>query len=463
VTTMRTFHFAALLAASILASSPAGAAAPVPHPLRSDALCAKCTGYLLPGAPVPSPHATFRIDSDLPEIYTTNGVLYTTKAVLPPFRTKKGEEVPLAVRTQRNIGFDGVDDSFELFLYHFSQPLPANPTEVRRIVVLAENTGPAPARVVPRQVMVAGGTMGRVGSVESILGERVFLDRFDAPVEATTIQPGAAAIVAYTPQLGAAEDGPDRSKAKFVNGIVRAKVDAESLDPKGRSRLHLSVVSIPASDDKGSMLAQALALKDTGADSAEGYINLTTPPEFCAVRRVVGVAYNQLWQSDAVAIDAAQLPAEGIEFPMALPANQSVGCEDAQQTVNLLLHPGFTHPDSIGNYHMEYFVRLVLSNGGAAERKVDLRFGKKDAVVGLVWQVATGPAPLEYEAMATLPHRHNWAGKNAAGCQPPRFDASFLEGGPVAVPPGGQVAVSLRFLILGSSSLPFDLVVQPTN
>lgn len=455
-------HLSALAFLAISALAAAGEPTPL-RPLASDALCAKCTGYLLPGHPVPSPHAKFRIDSDLPELYLTNGVLYTTKAVLPPLRSKNGDEIPASMRTQRNIGFDGIRDSVEVFLYHFSQSKKDNPGEMRRIVVLAENVGPSPARVSPRQVIVAKSGMAHVGSVESILGERVFTDKFDTPVAPMLIQPGSAAILGYTPQLGAKEDGEDTAKSNFVNGILRAKVDAESLDPNSRPRLQVSVVSIPASPDKSTMLAQAMANLERGADSGEGYINMATPPEFCAVRRVVGVSYCQMWQSDVVRIDAAQLPDGGIEFPMALPANQSVGCEDARQTVDLLLHPVFVHPDSIGNYHMEYFVRLVLANGGTTEKSVDLRFGKKDAAIGLVWQIATGAAPLTYEEISKRPHTHNWTGKGAKDAVAPRFDASFLQDGAVKLAPGEEKAVTLRFLILGTSSLPFDLIVQPVK
>ena len=428
-------------------------------PLSSDAICAKCTGYLLPGQLVQNPHSRYRVDSDLPEIFLTNGVLYTTRPVLPAFEMLDGEEVPLSMRTQREIGFQGLNDSVEVFLYHLSRGTEEG--ETRRVVVLVENTGEVDALVSPRQIFIAGPMSAHVGGAESILGERLFLKDFDTPIEPLEVPAGEAAIIGYTVQLNADADGPDTSTAQFVNGTLRAEVEPLDSGSGERPTLQLTVLAIPGGLQGAEMLPAALELRDTGARSGESYIDLATPPTDCHVRRVVGTAYNMMWKSDPVSIDVSALPAAGADFPIALPANQTVGCEEARQTVDLLLHPLYVHPDSIGNYQMEYLVHFTLTNSGTSAAPVDLRFGKEDARIGLVWQVEAGEELLDYDEIFTRPVELNWAGRGALteGLEPPRYELSFLPDGPVEVPPGGEKHVTLRFLILGTSSLPFDLIV----
>lgn len=447
-------------AAAVLAMASAPPASPAAEnliPLSSDALCAKCTGYLLPGRPVASPHTRYRVDSDLPEILLSNGVLYTTKPILPPFETNLGVPVPEASRAQRNIGFEYLDDSLEVFFYHFSRS--AEEGETRRIVMLAENMGEGSVTVAPRQISVArnGLGMARTGSVESVLGMRLFTDDFDTPVAPLSIAPGEGAIIGYTQRLNADEDGPDSSTTGFVNGTLRADIEAED---GRRPMLHLSVISIPGELTGEEMLQAAMDLREVGAQSGETYLDLLTPPQFCQVRRVVGTAYNYMWESDVLTLDVAALPGDSVEFPMALPAGQAIGCEAARQTVDLLLHPPYVHPDSIGNYQFEYLVRFVLTNSASEDRSVDIRFGKKDQKIGLAWQIETGAMLLDYDAVSALPATHDWAGLGSPGMTEPRWDMSFLEDGSFEVPAGGEVAVTLRFLILGTSSLPFDLIVE---
>lgn len=445
---------AAALSAFAMVATPAVAATPL-VPLASDAECNRCAGYLLPGAPVPSPQTVWRIDSDLPELYNSNGVLYATTSVLPPFDTHKDGPVPVEMRTQRSpSGFTAIDGSFEVFLYHLSEN--HAPGEKRRIVVLARNSGKSTATVTPRQAIFHGPNSARPGGVESLLGEAVFAEKWETPVVSAAIAPGDSAIVGFTKQLCADVNGPDTTKAVFVTGTLRAGVaSADGTKPA----LDIFVVSIPGTPDHSAMKAAALALLGTGANSGETFMDLRIPPPSCHVRRVVGVAPNVLWKSGDVTLDVAALPGDAVTFPMAVPGVQAVGCETARQTVDLALHPPYVHPDSVGNYMMEYRVDLRLENGGKTPRTADVRFGKTDQKVGLVHQVLAGDAPAADAALTALPPTITWAGKGSDGVVEPRFDASLLTAGEIEIPPGGAKTVSLRLMVLGTSCLPYDLHV----
>lgn len=428
------------------------AAAAPPAKLASDQLCSKCLGYLLPGQLVQSPRADYRIDSDLPEIYTSNGVLYTTAAVLPPMKTKAGVEIPEEMRRQRNAGFKAIDGSFEVFLYHLSQN--HAPGETRRIVVYAENRGAAPVVVAAQQAMFHGPNSGKLGSVETRLGEVVMAERWqDSDIDPVEIEPGAGAVVGFTRTIGATEDGPDSSKSVFVTGTLRAAVSGT--DPN----LQVSVVSIPGDTPRTDFAAAAAKLMAVGAQSGEGAMDLLIPPPECHVRRVVGTARNMMWQSDAVTLDLATLPEGGMPFLMALPKVQSAGCESARQTADMLLHPPYVHPDSVGNFQMETVVTLNLTNSGTEPHTADIRFGKNDQRIGLAWQLAMGKEPTPLESLETLPVSVGWAGKGTDGLAEPFYDSSMLKQ-PLTIAPGTQQTVSIRLMVLGTSSLPYHLIVK---
>ncbi|MEQ8821547.1 MAG: hypothetical protein RLY93_15035 [Sumerlaeia bacterium] len=441
--------------------APLSTAEPTPlQPLASEEDCERCVGHLLPGRHVNSPRTYYRIDSDLPEIYYTNGVLYSTKTVLPPFKTDKGEPVPEEMRTQVNKGFRGIDDSFEVFLYHLAKQL--SPDETRRIVVYVENIGDIAARIEPRQAMFHGGNAGTPTSVESQLGRAVFEEDWDTPVGSLTLEPGQGAVIGMTKKLNSKLQDDNNTAATFVTGIVRADVSA----PQGvhrRPKLEVTVLSLPGSTDPARYDDAVAALMGTGADSGETYMDLLIPPPDCHLRRVVGTARNVLWQSDPVVIDVAALPEKDggrVTFPMTLPEIQSAGCRQAQQTLPLLLHPPYVRPDSIGNYHMEYYVTMTLMNGGAEPKTVDLRYGKEDARVGLVWQMAVADEAMPLTELEKLPTIIGWAGKSAEGSVEPDYDESMLEAaGPLTLEPGESKTVSLRTMVLGTASLPYFLRV----
>ena len=436
-----------LLLSPLFAQNPA-----LPPKLSSEAPCSKCGGYQLAGHLIQSPRADYRIDSDLPEIYTTNGVLYSTAPVLPPMKTMDGVDIPEAMRRQQNAGFTAIDGSFEVFLYHLSQNHAKG--ETRRIVVYAKNVGTGAAIVAPQQAIFHGPNAGQPGSVESRLGEAVMTEHWQpTAVEPVEIAPGTGAVVGYTKTIGAAEEGPDTSKAVFVTGTVRAAVSGNN--PK----LQVSVVAIPGDTPRGLFGAAAAMLLGVGAQSGEGNMDMLIPPPECHVRRVVGTAKNMMWQSDPVTLDVATLPAEGIPFQMALPKVQSVGCEAARQTADLLLHPPYVHPDSVGNFQMEYLVTLALANSGKAPHNADLRFGKEDQRVGLAWQLVAASEATPLEALEEQPVSIGWAGKGTEGLVAPAYDASMLKA-PLTIAPGAKQVVTVRLMVLGTSSLPYQLWVK---
>lgn len=423
--------------------------------LWSDAPCARCTGYWMPGTHAPSPRTVYRIDSDLPEIYTTNGVLYSTRPVLPPFDMVDGKPVPEEMRTQKNLGFESIDDDFEVFLYHLSRE--HAPRETRRIVVYLRNTGDIPATVAPRQVMEHGPNAGNPTSVESALTRRVLTEAWDIVADPLTVEPGQGKVIGWTKRLGAGADGADTTRSTFVTGILRAGVSGTK---GGKPSLEVSVISVPGLDNLEELDSQAEALHNTGAQSGETNMDLTIPPPECHVRRVGGVSPNVMWVSAPLRFDVATLPDEDIYFQMAKFAVQSVGCEEARQSVDMLLHPGYVHADTVGNYMMEYLVTMTLSNSGQEPRQVDLQFGKDDAPIGLAWQMAIGDEPATIAQLESLPVQIEWAGKRRTD-NAPYFTKTMLPDGPLTIAPGEQTTVSMRLMVVGTSSLPYQIHLKP--
>ncbi len=430
------------------------AALKTPSPLRTlgpGGKCDKCSGYLLPGRHVPSQHTVYRIDSDLPELYTSNGVLYTTRQTLPPFKTLKGEDVPLDLRKQVNHGFTTIDDSFEVFLYHLSQEQKEG--ETRRIVVLVENEGTEPATVIPRESIYHGPNRAQPDSIESELGIDVLTENWRTPYESVTIAPGSSAIISATKQLAAGSDGPDTSASPFVTGIIRADVM-----PAGLSDLVVSVVSIPGNIPEDEYILSARTYLDKGANSSEQWIDLTTAPSGCEVRRVVGTAKNVMWESDPMVIDVSKMPVDDLYFMMAKFAVQSEQCMEARQSTDLLLHPGYVHPDSVGNYMMEYYVTLNLVNRGVISKNIDIQYGKMDAPIGLGWQMIIGEEKASLEELEPLDVEIGWAGMKRAENEP-YYKETMLSDGPIEIKPGQEKWVSMRMMVLGTSSLPYQLHV----
>lgn len=95
--------------------------------------CSRCGGWLLPGSVGPSTDSVYTIHSDLPERFLTEGVLYATTPVLPPFDLNNGQPLSEAMRTQVNQGFTTIDDDFEVFVFHISAP--GDGSSPRRVTV----------------------------------------------------------------------------------------------------------------------------------------------------------------------------------------------------------------------------------------------------------------------------------------------------------------------------------------
>lgn len=446
-------------AALMLLSTLAGAADFTPLvPLQSDDKCSRCTGFLMPGAITPSPETVWRIDSDLPEIFLSRGVLYATVPVLPPFDTKQGVAIPEAMRTQRNAGFTGIDGSFEVFLYHMSNP--GEMPRSRRVVVYARNIGDQGVTIKPRQIIESTGQMARAEGPEGRLGVRQLGDKWDRVVESVAIAPGQGAAVGWSPRLTKSE-AADATISDFFTGTLRADVETAAGTPK----LEVYVVAVGSDVPVAGLAAACEALLGRGAHSGEGDMDLLIPTPECHVRRVVGVSRNFLWKSDNVVLDATALTTKGIDFQMAGMGVQSVGCEAARQTQDLLLHPPYVHADTVGNYMQEYMVTLTLANPSATPRTVDVRFGKQDADIGLAWQVAVGDGPTDRESMKALPIMTEWAGGWRTNDLPDNTRSFFITGPgttdatPIVVEPATSRTVTLRFFPLASSSLPFQIHV----
>lgn len=419
--------------------------------LASSETCNNCENYFLPGMLEKSPHTRYTIHSDLPEILLTPGVAYTTEAVLPPFKTKDGQAVSQEMRTQENNGFKTIDNDFEVFLFHIAQP--GDGTQPRRMVVYAKNVARATTTVYAKQAIITDGTIGTVHQMESTLGRRVLEEKWDKPLGRVTIKPGEGEIVAYSKQFAAPSNGPDSSANVNCFGIMRADVKAKWGSPD----LVVYTILVPAAPLKETK-ALAESLLQTGAQSGEGYINLNKKPSGCALSRACGVFPSFQWRSEPVILDVANLP-EDLKFQMALPAVQVAGCPQARQTADLFLSQKTNRSDTVGNYMVDYRVRYVLINKARKSKKVDLRFGKEDADIGLAWQVALDSKLLPAdEAVNECPVRTAWAG--------PKQDADFadntrslleFEGGVIPVKPNTAVYVSMRLMVLGNSSLPFQL------
>lgn len=426
-------------------------------PISGEEPCNRCEGVPMPGQIIPSNETVYRIDSDLPELYFSNGLLYSTQAVLPSFLTNEEKEVGEDMLTQRNNGFETIDDSFEVFLYHLSKN--HEPGEQRRIVVLATNNGEEAAVLNPRQSIYHGGNAGRPNSVESKLTRDVMSETWAIAYPEVQIEPGESAVISYTKLLGQGPETLDTTKEVFITGIVRS--DAKTVSG-GPVDLEIAVVSIPDSPaDQEIMTELAVEWKETGANSGEEWMDETIPPPECHVRRVVGVSKNAIWQSEQIVVDVAKLPADGIDMPMATPIVQSQGCPEIRQTADMILHPGYVHPDTIGNFMMETHVTLGFTNSGTMPRTVIPAFGKDDARVGLGWQAAIGPRIYTLEELSTLPVQIGWAGKGARNvAEETPFLRPFLPD-PITVAPGETTVLSIRCMVIGTSSLPYFISLRP--
>ncbi|MCE2652850.1 MAG: hypothetical protein ACK51N_04365 [bacterium] len=475
----------AMMALLTLTAGSFGQTPPMPiQPAPQPSPCTRCAGWILPGKLEPIPEHPYRIDSDLPEMFTSLGVLYSTRATLPPLRAKSGEPVPESQRKQRNLGFRTIDAGFEVFLYHLSYA--GDGPRDRRLTVYVTNRGSATVTVRPSQIIEARGTMATFDGPESRLAVRTLQGQWDHPVPEVRIPPAAGRVIAWTPRISdtqAPSGDADRFTEDFVTGIVRAQVSSPAA-----ADLEVAVIAVAGDTPVEALTDASKALLDVGANSAETMDLSILPPE-CHVRRVSGVSRNFLWRSADTLIDLSSLPntplmlkdgkgashagPPGIGLLMTAPRVQTVDCPDARQTGDMLLHPGYVHPETIGNYQVEYLVNLTLSNPTDSPRSIDLRFGKHDADIGLAWQIAIGSTYATGDALKALPAHVQWAGAwrkddlpdNTRSFLAPlkHADDTTARPGSLTVQARSRVCVSLRFVPVGTSSMPFMLHAVPAE
>lgn len=401
--------------------------------------CSRCEGTFLPGRIAPHPETKWGIISDLPESFRSYGVLYSTRQQLPA----NGGKADLLVQRSSD-GFETINAGFDVFLFHLLK----ESTGTARIVVYARNRGTQPAIIRPRQVIKSEGTIGRAHDFEGVLGARVLKNDFDQPINRVEIQPGKGAVVAYGKKFGNVQTGEDSSRNVNCFGYVRCLLESAAA-----ADLEVSVVAIPAVD-RPRIEVETPKWLDRGAIATDE-VALDSEPQGCALKRAVGVYPNFVWTNadEPVVFDAAMLRAEGTTFSMALPKIQTAGCEQARQTQNLVLRPGYTRDDTIGNYMIEYRLKFLFTNSGTTPEKVNVTFGKTGADVGLAFAASAGRDG-ETSAPDRAKTRWAWAGPKQAS-----LEKSFLEG-PLEVHPGERSVVCIDFLICGNSSLPFTLSVR---
>lgn len=434
--------FLSLAAAVTVSAEPS---APLPSAtaltqLSSTLECNRCVGTLLPGKALPHPETKWGIISDLPESFGSYGVLYSTRESLPA----NGGAAEL-LKQRKEDGFTAIDGGFDLF--HFHLVLPKSGLPSARIVVFVKNLGNEPVTLRPSQVIKSEGVIGAVHEFESTLGTRVLGQQFDHPILKVTIPPGEGRVVAYGKQFGNVPDGADSSRNVNCFGYTRATIEGNT-----SASLEVSAIAIPAAD-KRTMQSAAEKYQDVGAKSTDE-VPMDRERQGCALGRAVGVYRNFIWKSDAVVMDVTKLTESGTSFPMCIPEIQSHGCEAARQTQPLVLHPGYTRADTIGNYMTENEVRITVTNPGGTPEAFDFGFGGEGADVGLAYQLSftkeADPAnPFESVAVKSL-----WAGPK----QSARWKSLLTE--PIVLEPGQMRTVNLRFLVCGNSSLPFMLGIK---
>jgi hypothetical protein len=387
--------------------------------------------------------------------------------ILPP---DSNGNPSLALRTQTsNGGFTHVPGDFDIFLFHLIPGTCSPVISDKRIVIHVKNEGTGPIDVNAKQIIVTDGVIGTIHEMESTLGRRELADDWDTTAvgRIQTIPAGGSAVVAYSKRFRSDANNVDRSTNINCFGRVRCAVNNANAGTSP-TLLHVSVVAIDGSVPVNSTALNnaANALLGQAARSGESGIDINTAPTGCQTRRAVGTYDTFLWNTPAGSLTLDASATTTRTFQMALWQLASGGCPSGQQSITMRRYPGFTRPDTIGNYHVDYRVNVRLVNkSNTTTAAMDLRFGKSNADVGLAWQVATSPGGSPFPTTATLlaaPVRTGWAGPNQTATGLTR---SFLasDGGPIVLGPCEARNVSLRFLILGNSSLPFQIHAVPLD
>ncbi|MEQ8820981.1 MAG: hypothetical protein RLY93_12125, partial [Sumerlaeia bacterium] len=403
-------------------------------PLADASGCDSCGGFLLPGSLHDDPNTTYYINSDLPEQFQGTGILYSTEDQLPPNGTSSS-----SLRTQTKNGFTYIDDNFDIFLFHIEGQ---GGSQGKRMVVYAKNVGSNTVTVDPKQVMVTDGIILAVHEMENDLAEKVMNDDWDTPVSSMNIAPGQGNVIAYSKRFDMSSSGTDKSQN--INCFGRVRADVSGSNPK----LEVYVMAI---DDAAisENQSRAEALLNSGATNDESVIDLNTAPGSCETRRALGVFPSKQWRNDAITVDVNELGMDGVNFRMALSEVQSAGCSAGRQTADALLYPGFAPADNVGNYMMDYYLKLKFTNLNSANpRTFDLNFGKDTADIGLAWRVVTTNSQPSDSTIDNATLRIDWAGPKQS-----TNHVSFLEndGGVITLEPCEEKWVGIHFQIVGNS------------
>ena len=457
-----------LVSADAIRFTYAGADAEPNHPqveIGGFSPCHNCLGSILPGVFEDDPETRYFIVSDMPEkfgyptagpITRSDGILYHTKVLLPSFGTNYP---PAPFHEQQVNGFTTIDDDFEIFIFNIAQP--GDTSKPRRIVVHVMNNGAEPVVLNPSQVIITDGTIGTVHQMESDLGRRVYAGEWDTQditnlPDSMTIAPGTGAVIALSKKFAVA--GNSRFKSQNLNcfGIVRGLVQGTNPD------LTVAIVAIDeTSADAAPNLAeinsktQKLIAANIGAPELEDFQFDHTPPN-CTLRRSTGVFPHKVWRG-ALGVDVNTLSSDAT-YQMGLDSVRTPDCPELSQTVPALLAPKWLRQESIGNYMVDYRVQVTLSNSGSEARPFDLQFGKANADIGLVYQMAISEAgPVSDSSVDASEPKTSWAGKNQSS------PFKSLLPAPITLQPGEVRHVGLRFQILGNSSTPFQFRIPGTE
>ncbi|NLD62253.1 hypothetical protein GX645_07355 [Candidatus Sumerlaeota bacterium] len=405
--------------------------------------CDRCTNSLMLTRFSPDRQIYYGIISDLPESFKGYGVLYSTRDILDDCGTTS-TPIPLDVRTQIKMPqFNAIDASFDVFFFHLQIK---DKEQAQRLVVSVKNLGKESVTIEPQQIIKQEGIIGSVHEFESAIATRVMDNDWDRPISKVVIEPGTSEVIAYGKRFGNIDDGNDASRNVNCFGYVRAIIN--TADEDARPQLQVDVLAIP-STPKEEIKTEFVKWLDKAATTTDE-VNMTTAPKGCALGRAVGVYPYGTIRSLPLVFDAAKLTADGYKFPMALPRVQTEGCPAAAQTLSLLLRPGNTREDTIGNYMIPYDVRMGFINTSDKPVKAQVLFEKTDADIGLAYRATTKTTEKRYKG---VPVEWKWVGPKQTTTSAP-----FIQ--PITVQPKQQVTFSVNFMIIGNSSLPFNLCVR---
>jgi len=420
----------------------------------SQEACNLCFGSILPGSHEDHPDSEYYIISDVPERFGTEGILYSTRETMP---VQAPDYPPSPFDVQETNGFTSIDDNFDVFMFHISSP--GDGSAPRRIVVYAQNNGANSVEISPVQKIVTDGIIGTVHEMESTLGEDFLngaVDDFGLP-DTITVPAGEGAVIGFSKKFSTFPAGTYKSQNVNCFGRLRAQVAGTDPDLD----VFIAAIDTTSADVPPDVLSikssvESLVASNTGAEELESFDFDSSPPG-CALRRSTGVFPQSTWRSDLITYDLNALPG-GVTYQMGLDDIRTGGCPDMSQTVGALRYPRFLRDESIGNFMADHRVQFRVINSGTEPREFDLEFGKSDADIGLVYQLAEGESLPPDSAVNAETAVSEWAGPNQNA-----VFASFFPDSPQTLAPGEEIYIALRFQILGNSSTPFQIRIPDTR